>query len=206
MKENREKHRFFRMFQKWQRNFYNRRGRFFQKTEKLISEPPEETVDNPWIDATRQVVEQILMKKGKNYRTFCPIVIDTDKPDQVFGETDDVDRILEQLYPGLNFLEIATDRPEHFSEMTEWLAEEYGLLARILPISELGQSHADTVLDLEREGELYIQKFPRNVIYLPFYKRRWREYQKTGQNLDIEVPIGYNVVIVKVDKNLQNYR
>lgn len=206
MKENREKHRFFRLFQKWQRIFYDLRGRFFRKKKELTPEAPEEMADNPWIDATRQVVEQILMKKGKDYRTFCPIVIDTDRPDQVFAETDDVDRILEQLYPGLNFLEIATDRPEHFFEMTEWLAEEYGLLARILPISELGQSHADTVLDLEREGELYMQKFSRNVLYLPFYKRRWREYQKTGQNLDIEVPIGYNVVIVKVDKNLQNYR
>ena len=90
------------------------------------------------------------------------------------------------------------------------------------------------VLDLQRHGELHIQKFARDVIYVPFYKRRWRECQKTeqeksqeeqeiqkmtalsekrpenteriqGQNLDIEVPIGYNVVIVKVDKTLQNY-
>ena len=44
-----------------------------------------------------------------------------------------------------------------------------------------------------------------------FYKRRWKIHEtavqteeEKMQNLDIEVPIGYNVLIVKVDKTLQN--
>lgn len=231
MKENREKHKLCSVFQKWKKKFCDIRRRFSQKA----AECPKEPVDNPWIYAVRQILDQILKKRGKSYRTFCPMIIDTDTPNQVFGEADDVDQILEQLYPGLNFLEIATDRPEHFAEMAEWLAEEYGLLVRILPMDALRQSCADTVLDLQRQGELHMQKFSRDVIYVPFYKRRWRECQKKeqenftnaqmaqkmtvisadwpenteqiqGQNLDIEVPIGYNVVIVKVDKTLQNYR
>ena len=49
------------------------------------------------------------------------------------------------------------------------------------------------------------------VLYVPFYKRRWKIHEtavqteeEKMQNLDIEVPIGYNVLIVKVDKTLQN--
>lgn len=221
-----------RILQKWHKKIQTIRLRYLQKSKGSLmgSESAEEPIGNPWIDDTRKIVEQILMKKDQTYRRFRPLIIDTDTPDQVFGEEDDVDRILRQLYPGLNFLELCTDRPEHFAEMTEWLAAEYGLLTRILPLKEMRESQAGMVLDLQRQGELHIQKFARDVIYVPFYKRRWREWQKTeqeeqeiqkmtalsekrpentdliqGQNLDIEVPIGYNVVIVKVDKTLQNY-
>ncbi len=237
-KQNRgqDKHSFRSILQKWYKKIQNIRLKYSRKPEGLLteSEPIEESVDNPWIDDTREIIEQILKQKGQTYRTFQPLIIDTDTPDQIFGEADDVDQILEQLYPGLNFLEIATDRPEYFLQITEWLAEEYGLLVRILPMDALYQSCADTVLDLQRQGKLHMQKFSRDVIYVPFYKRRWRECQKTeqeksreeqktqkmtaisekrlentgliqAQNLDIEVPIGYNIVIVKVDKTLQNY-
>ena len=230
---NQRKHSFHRTLQKWYKKIRNIRLQYLRKSEGLLteSEPVEKPVENPWIDAAREIVEQILKQKGQTYRTFRPLIIDTDTPDQIFGEEDDVDRILRQLYPGLNFLELCTDRPEYFAEMTEWLAAEYGLLTQILPLKEMRRSQAGMVLDLQRQGELHIQKFAKNVIYVPFYKRRWRECQKTEQeksqeeqkiqkmtamsekmpentglvteqNLDIEVPIGYNVVIVKVDKTL----
>lgn len=232
----------------------------------------EEIPENPWIYATREVIEQILLyqnagmgeisasscnmeRKGLHgkqpgesgteaaerallqsvYREFRPMILDTDYPDQVFGEEDDVDQILDQLYPGLNFLEICTDRPEHFAAFSDWLECEYGLIVRMLPLAGMHQSRAGMVLDLQRHGDLHIRKFSRDVIYLPFYKRRWREVRETeytedadgddmavpqsknavfsqntgetgAQNLDIEVPIGYNVVIVKVGKTLQKLR
>ena len=105
----------------------------------------EDVSTNPWIYATREVIEQILLYRGRAsghrvdcesdickktgeevleskaaekhdlleaYREFRPMILDTDSPEQVFGEEDDVDQILEQLYPGLNFLEICTDRPQ----------------------------------------------------------------------------------------------
>ena len=232
---NQRKRSFRRTLQKWYKKIQNIRLRYSRKSEGPLteSEPTEESVDNLWIDDTREIIEQILKQKGQTYQTFRPLIIDTDTPDQVFGEEDDVDRILRQIYPGLNFLELCTDRPEHFFQMTEWLAAEYGLLVRVLPLEEMRESRAGMVLDLQRQGELHIQKFARDVIYVPFYKRRWRECPGTrdsefqngqmkqkmtaisekrrentdliqGQNLDIEVPIGYNVVIVKVDKTLQN--
>lgn len=232
----------------------------------------EDTPENPWIYATREVIEQILLydrtAMGKNmvsscemtwnvlhgkqaeasgieatervllrdaYREFRPMILDTDCPNQAFGEEDDVDQILDQLYPGLNFLEICTDRPEHFAAFSDWLEREYGLIVRMLPLAEMHQSRAGMVLDLQRHGDLHIRKFSRDVIYLPFYKRRWRDVRETehtedvdgddmavpqsknavfsqntgetgAQNLDIEVPIGYNVVIVKVGKTLQKFR
>ena len=163
------------------------------------------------------------------------MILDTDSPEQVFGEEDDVDQILEQLYPGLNFLEICTDRPQYFAACADRMEHECGLIVRILPLAEMHQSRAGMVLDLQRYGELHVREFRRDVIYLPFYKRRWREYREvesqeacvcnkrcalrqknsslpenTGEipkrNLDIEVPIGYNVVIVKVGKTLQKFR
>ena len=85
---------------------------------------------NPWIYATREVIEQILLSRERTsgyrvdcesdsckktgevvlkskaaekhdlleaYREFRPLILDTDFPEQVFGEEDDVDQILEQL-------------------------------------------------------------------------------------------------------------
>ena len=190
--------------------------------------PEPEVTENPWIFATRNIIEQILWQKRdvireekeelcgsltrkQLYRDFKPLIIDTDMPEQVFGEDDDVDQILQQLSPGLNFLEICTNRPEYFVPFTVWLEMEYGLMTRIFSPDVMWQSHANAVLDLERRGSMYTDRLKPNVLYIPFYKRRWKIHEdavqtkeQKAQNLDIEVPIGYNVLIVKVDKTLQN--
>lgn len=193
------------------------------------NDPEPETTENPWIFATRSIIEQILWQKQdvireekeelggrltrkQLYRDFKPLIIDTDTPDQVFGEDDDVDQILRQLSPGLNFLEICTNRPEYFVSFTVCLEMEYGLMTRIFPLDAMRESHANVVLDLERQGIMYTDRLMPKVLYVPFYKRRWKIHEtavqteeEKMQNLDIEVPIGYNVLIVKVDKTLQNY-
>lgn len=243
-------------------------GRRAKKPNGTLMDEVEDVSVNPWIYATREVIEQILLYRGRisghrvdyesdickktgeevleskaaerhdlmeAYREFRPMILDTDSPEQVFGEEDDVDQILEQLYPGLNFLEICTDRPQYFAAFADRMEHECGLIVRILPLAEMHQSRAGMVLDLQRYGELHVREFRRDVIYLPFYKRRWREYREvesqeacvcnkrcalrqknsslpenTGEipkrNLDIEVPIGYNVVIVRVGKTLQKFR
>ncbi len=199
------------------------------KKQRNVQEEPNapepETIENPWIFATRSIIEQILWQKRdvireekeelggrltrkQLYRDFKPLIIDTDTPDQVFGEDDDVDQILRQLSPGLNFLEICTNRPEYFVSFTVWLEMEYGLMTRIFPPDAMRQSHANVVLDMERRGVMYTDRLMPNVLYVPFYKHRWKLHEteeQEMQNLDIEVPIGYNVLIVKVDKTLQNY-
>lgn len=178
---------------------------------------PEEWL-NPYISATRSVIEQILSQKGLDYRRFCPVILDTDCPGQNFGEADDVDQVLEQLVEGLNFLEISTDRPEHFEEWTDRAEQEYGLIARILPKSGDIKKYGNVVLDFERHQPMWVGRFGKNMLYLPFYKRRWMPAvgEREGipakgtfsdsfpdeENLDIKVPIGYNMVIVRVDKKI----
>ena len=146
------------------------------KKQRNVQEEPNapepETIENPWIFATRSIIEQILWQKRdvireekeelggrltrkQLYRDFKPLIIDTDTPDQVFGEDDDVDQILRQLSPGLNFLEICTNRPEYFVSFTVWLEMEYGLMTRIFPPDAMRQSHANVVLDMERRGVMY---------------------------------------------------
>ena len=208
---------FFREIRTYLCHIWNKRRNV--QEEPNAQEP--ETIENPWIFATRSIIEQILWQKRdvireekeelggrltrkQLYRDFKPLIIDTDTPDQVFGEDDDVDQILRQLSPGLNFLEICTNRPEYFVSFTVWLEMEYGLMTRIFPPDAMRQSHANVVLDMERRGVMYTDRLMPNVLYVPFYKHRWKlhETEEQGmQNLDIEVPIGYNVLIVKVDKH-----
>ena len=148
-------------------------------------------------------MKQIFVQKEISYRDFRPILIDTDCPGQEFGEPDDVDVILEQLRDGLNFLEICTERSEHFSEFCESVWKETGLLVRILPRDSQERKFGNVVLDLERSGQMRIDEFEHDILYLPFYKRVWKAENGANTtetdigNLDIEVPIGYNMLIVK---------
>lgn len=176
----------------------------------------QEEYSNPYIAYSRQVIEQILQQKGMDYRGFRPIVIDTDTPDQVFGEEDDVDQVLSQMEDGLNFLEISTDRPEHFTDWKEYMEKEYGLIVRIVLKQGEDRLYGNMVLDFERHQPMWLERFPRETLYLPFQKIPWQldicenMTEKAAQDkessqeeyLDIKVPIGYNMLIVKVKKDL----
>lgn len=178
----------------------------FKKREKESGnrcQGEEQAWVNPYLSQSREIIEQILQQKMLDYRRFRPVILDTDCPGQNFGEEDDVDDVLEQLISGLNFLEICTDRPEHFEGVRNRLEKEYGLPVRILPKQNDGTLYGNMILDFERRQPLWIGKFAPEVLYLPFYKRRWNEKKAENDagegedNLDIEVPIGYNMLIVK---------
>lgn len=174
---------------------------YFRKKDAAEDEiVQEEEWTNPYLSESRNFIEQILHQKGLDYRRFCPVILDTDCPGQNFGEEDDVDLVLEQLIDGLNFLEICTDRPEYFDGLQKRMDEEYGLMVRILPKGGEEEKRGNMVLDFERYGDMRIRSFPREVLYLPFYKRRWVEKKQEliqEENLDIKVPIGYNMLIVR---------
>ncbi|MCD7922739.1 MAG: hypothetical protein LUE14_08805 [Clostridiales bacterium] len=147
-----------------------------------------------------------MKQRGLDYRTFCPILIDTDSPGQVFGEDDDVDQVLLQLEQGLNFLEICTDRPDYFADWKNCMEEEYGLIVRIIGKSRECPFYGNMVLDFERNQPMWMDRFTEDVIYLPFQKQKWyaqsdeKQDEKSGTYiLDINVPIGYNRVIVKAE-------
>lgn len=198
------------------RNFIERVRRGKRHEGEPVPEPEE--WPNPYISGSRSVIEQILLQKGLDYRRFRPIILDTDCPDQKFGEVDDVDQVLDQLAEGLNFLEISTDRPDHFAERKNQMEQEYGLMVRVLSKSGDERKYGNIVLDFERHQPMWISRFEQNVLYLPFYKRRWIPVVRESagfpdeetycdlfpdeENLDIKVPIGYNMVIVKVDKKI----
>lgn len=181
-----------RRFLKWLRKLTGDRD--------TAEEVTQEEWENPYLEESRLLIEQILTQKNLDYRRFRPIILDTDRPNQNFGEPDDVDLVLEQLEEGLNFLEICTDRPEHFLSLQERAARESGLLVRLLPGHAFEQTCGNMVLDFERCQPMWMERFAREVIYLPFYKRRW--VPETAENggksrqdaLDIGVPIGYNMM------------
>lgn len=139
---------------------------------------PKETKEkepwtNPYLQYSRQVIEQILAMRNLDYRTFRPILIDTDSPNQVFGEEDDVDQVLSQMEEGLNFLEICTDRPDYFTSWKEYMETEYGLIIRILPKRSGEMLYGNMVLDFERTTPVRMNDFPDEKIYLPFQKIKW---------------------------------
>ncbi|MCD8218588.1 MAG: hypothetical protein LUD01_11265, partial [Clostridiales bacterium] len=145
---------------------------------RTIEEKPPWT--NPYLQYSRGVIEEVLKQKGMDYRSFRPILIDTDQPDQVFGEADDVDQVLPQLESGLNFLEICTDRPDYFADWKNYMEREYGLLVRVLPKSGDITLYGNMILNFERSGSgagSFAEKlfFGMNdeIIYLPFQKREW---------------------------------
>ena len=105
-------------------------GRRAKKPNGTLMDEVEDVSTNPWIYATRDVIEQILLYRGRAsghrvdcesdickktgeevleskaaekhdlleaYREFRPMILDTDSPEQVFGEEDDVDQILEHV-------------------------------------------------------------------------------------------------------------
>jgi hypothetical protein len=191
-------------------------NRFFHKKDKnreVICEPEE--WQNPYILEARSIIEQILAQRGLDYQRFRPTILDADFENRKFGTQEDIDLVLEQLTKGLNFLEICTDRPEHFLPLQEKLWQEEGLAVRIIPTmkkSETNEFHrqlyGNMILDFERYQPVWADRFLGEVMYLPFYKRRWvpttgENIAFTGEeNLDIEVPIGYNMVIVKTNESI----
>lgn len=170
--------------------------------EQEINE--EKVWENPFIDQSRDILMQILQQRGMTWKNLQAVVIDTDCPEQSYMEKDDVDRILAVMEPGLNSLAIMTDRPEYFHPYVRRLYEEEGLSVMICPKRTQADLIGNVILDLERSGPFVPYRFPRHMIYIPFYKKKWefRQSENSGEdggNLDIDVPIGYNIVTVKIE-------
>lgn len=166
-------------------------------TDELKTEEPWE---NPYLDDFRNILLQILAQRDMEFGDFHPILIDSDEREQSFLTEEDTVRLLAQIGEGLNALEILTDRPEYFKSFSARMNAEYGLLTQIYPRDYRGSLLGNVVLDLERHSRLDVQRWADKSLYIPFYKRRWKQ-----GNLDIEVPIGYNIVIVKTEiSDIQN--
>lgn len=148
---------------------------------------------NPFLVYFRKIIEQILEKYQISYGEFRPLLLDRDSEPESMLSQDDVALVLEQISEDLNFLRIATERPAYFSDYIEKMYEENGLVVQLETKTDFSLEGINVVLDMEQKNGLRRECINEKMHYIPIYKKPWNQ----GENLDISVPIGYNIVIVK---------
>lgn len=166
--------------------------RLFQKKREAVSKEPREE-GNPFLPQIREIMEQVLEKRGIPYERFAPVILDgNDSADARFAAG--------LLSGDLNRLAIVTDRSECFLEFAKHLYEEQGLIVQILSRSRetldallSDDSYGNVILDFEDSKEAMREEWLEKKTYIPIFKRRWED----AGNLDIAVPIGYNTLIVR---------
>ncbi len=169
----------------------------FKRKQQRESEPEEILPEgNPFLPRLRMILEQVLELYGMNYRKFAPLLLDTDTPPESMLDEDEVELVLEQISPGLNFLKIATDRPAYFRAYIERMYEDTGLVVQLEDREEISMTGVNVILDMEKKGFCHNRYMQENILYIPVYKRPWSRV-KMMENLDISIPVGYNTVIVK---------
>lgn len=159
----------------------------------------EEEKGNCYLPQLREIIEIILEKRKIPYEQFAPVLIDG-------GDVQDTLLGAELLGRDLNRLTILTDRPAYFTEYTDSMYEENGLIVELSlkdaqKIAELSAegTGSNVILDFETTGERKGEiKFGKKL-YIPVFKKRW---ERTA-NLDIAVPIGYNTMIVRVSETVK---
>lgn len=145
----------------------------------------------------RTIIEAVLEQKGISYRDMRLFVIDAEAGEYLRQEEEQY--MLRQLYPGLNAYTLCTGQMEHHQGEMDYLYEEMGLIVEVLEKKEkamqkgTGPEEGRLILDFEAEGRIREEFLSEKSIYISIYKRNWYQWA----NLDIEVPIGYNIMIVK---------
>lgn len=183
---------------------------------------------NRFLRDFRPVFLAILKEKAIDPAQLEVEIIDEEPDSDGIFEPTGVREVLEQLAEELNFLTIYTERPAYFFEFAETMYGENGLVVMIFPKKRLQSAFRygqkvnskqmrmcsveedigekarfmeapQLVLDFEWEGSCYFGQMRQGRYYIPIHKKPW----KTGENLDIIIPIGYNTVIVKDMQNKQ---
>lgn len=117
---------------------------------------PEMWVENPYLPQFRNIMEQVLKKRGISYRDFAPVCIDEEKPELLLME-EDIVTVLHELERDLNALTILTERPDFFSSYAARMEEEYGLMVSVREKRHAGAESpflfpGNVILDFERNG------------------------------------------------------
>lgn len=191
-------------------------GRLEEDTEII---KPRRKPDNPCISTMRTIVEELLKRRGQSYRSFYPVILDLDDPQENLPDTfslemdnseaeaiakyeletelvrlgDQMNEVLALLAPGLNRLLIRTNRPAYFADFVQTMYEEAGLPVQLEENGKQPFPPGSTVLDFGTSDTIDGNGLREDILYLPIYKKTW----EITANLDIVVPIGYNTVIVK---------
>lgn len=158
--------------------------------------------ENPYLVDFAPIFFAVMKAKGVNPAKIELIIFDEEADEHHPFERAGVLDVLHQLSGDINALTICTDRPEYFSEFVERTYEENGLLVvltskRMQGSTMLHRSEGMTgvILDFEWRGACYSQRRAGCSGYIPIHKKAWG----MQENLDIQVPFGYNTVIVKSD-------
>ena len=168
-----------------------------QKKESISPQLFEEKVfeKNPCISYVRDILEDVLVQKNMNYQQLKLIIKDRELEIGVNQEQvdEDISEVLAQLTTGLNCLKIQTERPEYFEDFVDYMYKENGLLVQLTEKKVTEGIAGNLILDFETEKIRSRCQMNEANCYIPIYKKRW----EIAPNLDIRVPIGYNIVIVK---------
>lgn len=162
---------------------------------------------NEFLRNFRPIFFGILKEKGMAPHRVEVEVIDEEPESMSIFEPAGVREVLEQLSDDLNYLTVYTDRPAYFYGFAEKMYQENGLIVMIFPKEDFfpaaRRAGGETlVFDFEWEGKCYMGQMRPGKYYIPIHKKLWAcsdgaRSDRAGENLDIEVPIGYNTVIVK---------
>ena len=153
---------------------------------------------NPFLADFTPVFHGILKAGGLSEKQLELVVIDEETENFSLFERADVKDVLNQLGGELNLLTIYTDRFAYFSEYARRMYEENGLLVMLFSKKELSREKGSKtgeklILDFEWEGTCHTFLMGPTKCYIPIHKKPW----KIAENLDIIIPVGYNIVIVK---------
>lgn len=147
------------------------------------------TYQNPCISHIHAIVSRVLEKRQIPYRQLELVVVDA----EMSGDSYDIENVLSQLTPRLNYLLLVTDRPAYYKDFVHAMYEENGLIVQRVPKSERRRARGNLVLDFERSGAVSAESIHPGAVYLPVYKKPW----EIGENLDIMVPVGYNTLVIE---------
>lgn len=157
---------------------------------------------NPYLVDFQRIFFEVLRVKEMNPAQIEVIVLDEESEERHIFEPVDVRDVLYQIGPKLNSIIIYTDRPEYFFEYVQKMDEENGLIVSVFFKKSFkdnmrlkNKNEISIILDFEWNGKCQMAEPARTCAYLPIHKKPW----KMAENLDILVPFGYNVVIVKSD-------
>lgn len=162
-----------------------------KKSSKAKNEFSPMTYRNPLVMYMHKIISSVIFQKEIPYQCLELIIIDAEEDrDQ---DDNDIQTVLYDLDEQLNYLLIATNRPERYEIFIDEMYEENGLIVQQMPKSACKQVRGNVILDFERSSRfLEKNKVSANAIYLPVYKRPW----EISENLDILVPVGYNTLVV----------
>ena len=156
--------------------------------------------ENPYLVDFAPIFFSVIREKGINPAKVELIIFDERADEHSSFERADVLDVLSQLSGEINALTIYTDRPEYFAGFVECAYEENGLVAVVSSKKEQKDvmrrqrdGRMSVILDFEWSGACYEHEKNVGGRYIPIHKKPWG----ISENLDIEVPFGYNTVIVK---------